>query len=113
MGVKCFLPDSGVEEFPALSTEQLEQAAAELAAVDGLLLVHAEDPGVLAAAPEPAGRSYARFLASRPGAGRGHGDRRRRSAVARRTGVRLHVVHLSSADRAARARAPPGPTGCG
>ena len=66
MGVKCFLPDSGVEEFPALSTEQLEQAAAELAAVDGLLLVHAEDPGVLAAAPEPAGRSYARFLASRP-----------------------------------------------
>jgi allantoinase len=96
MGVKCFLPDSGVEEFPALSTEQLAQAAAELAVVDGLLLVHAEDPGVLAAAPEPAGRSYARFLASRPAQAEDTAIETA-LAVARRTGVRLHVVHLSSA----------------
>jgi allantoinase len=96
MGVKCFLPDSGVAEFPALSTEQLEQAAAELAAVDGLLLVHAEDPGVLAAAPEPQGRSYARFLASRPAQAEDTAIATA-LAVARRTGVRLHVVHLSSA----------------
>jgi allantoinase len=96
MGVKCFLPDSGVEEFPALSTEQLEQAAAEVAAADGLLLVHAEDPGVLAAAPEPEGRSYARFLASRPAQAEDAAIETA-LAVARRTGVRLHVVHLSSA----------------
>jgi allantoinase len=96
MGVKCFLPDSGVEEFPALSNEQLEQAATELAAVDGLLLVHAEDPGVLAAAPAPAGRSYARFLASRPAQAEDTAIETA-LAVARRTGVRLHVVHLSSA----------------
>ena len=96
MGVKCFLPDSGVEEFPALSTEQLERAAAELAAVDGLLLVHAEDPAVLAAAPEPTGRSYARFLASRPAQAEDTAIETA-LAVARRTGVRLHVVHLSSA----------------
>jgi len=96
MGVKCFLPDSGVEEFPALSTEQLEQAAAELATVDGLLLVHAEDPGVLATAPVPAGRSYARFLASRPAQAEDTAIETA-LATARRTGVRLHVVHLSSA----------------
>jgi allantoinase len=96
MGVKCFLPDSGVEEFPALSTGQLERAAAELAAVDGLLLVHAEDPGVLAAAPEPDGRSYARFLASRPAQAEDTAIETA-LAAARRTGVRLHVVHLSSA----------------
>jgi len=96
MGVKCFLPDSGVEEFPALSTEQLEQAAAELAAADGLLLVHAEDPAVLAAAPAPAGRSYARFLASRPAQAEDTAIETA-LAVARRTGVRLHLVHLSSA----------------
>ena len=68
MGVKCFLPDSGVEEFPALSPAQLVQAAGEVAAAGGLLLVHAEDPAALAAAPEPGGRSYQRFLASRPAA---------------------------------------------
>jgi allantoinase len=96
LGVKCFLPDSGVEEFPALSTVQLELAAAEVAAADGLLLVHAEDPGVLAAAPEPAGRSYARFLASRPAQAEDTAIATA-LAVARRTGVRLHVVHLSSA----------------
>jgi len=96
MGVKCFLPDSGVEEFPALSTAQLERAAAELAAVDGLLLVHAEDRGVLAAAPQPKGRSYARFLASRPAQAEDTAIETA-LAVARRTGVRLHVVHLSSA----------------
>jgi allantoinase len=95
--VKCFLPDSGVAEFPALGADGLLRACEELAAVDGLLLVHAEDPDVLAAAPAPGGRSYDRFLASRPAAAE-------RSAIAtvldaaRRTGARVHVVHLSSSD---------------
>jgi allantoinase len=94
-GVKCFLPDSGVEEFPALGTAGLLRACEELAELDGLLLVHAEDPAVLTTAPEPAGRSYARFVASRP-------HRAEDVAVAavldaaRRTGARVHVVHLSS-----------------
>src|SRR5678810_667819 len=62
----------------------------------GLLLVHAEDPGVLATAPAPAGRSYARFLASRPAQAEDTAIETA-LATARRTGVRLHVVHLSSA----------------
>ncbi len=96
MGVKCFLPDSGVEEFPALSPAQLVQAAGEVAAAGGLLLVHAEDPAVLAAAPEPGGRSYQRFLASRPAAAE---DQAVASVLeaSRQTGARVHVVHLSSA----------------
>ncbi len=95
-GVKCFLPDSGVPEFPALGAEGLVAACEELAAVDGVLLVHAEDPGVLAAAPEAGGRSYARFLESRPAAAE---DVAVASVLdaARRTGARVHVVHLSSA----------------
>jgi allantoinase len=96
MGVKCFLPDSGVPEFPALSVDGLLRAAEEVAAADGLLLVHAEDPEVLAAAPAPGGSDYGRFLASRPPAA----ENRAIDAVieaARRTGARMHVVHLSSA----------------
>ena len=95
-GVKCFLPDSGVAEFPALGPERLLDACAELAEHDGLLLVHAEDPGELAAAPAESGPSYARFLDSRPA-------RAEDVAVAavldaaRRTDARVHIVHLSSA----------------
>jgi allantoinase len=96
MGVKCFLPDSGVEEFPALSAEQLVSAAEEVAAADGLLLVHAEDPAVLAGAPAAGGPSYDRYLDSRPAAAE---DRAIATVLdaARRTGARVHVVHLSSA----------------
>jgi allantoinase len=96
MGVKCFLPDSGVEEFPALSTAGLLAAAEEVAAADGLLLVHAEDPRVLAGAPAAAGPAYRTFLASRPHSAE---DRAIDAVIdaARRTGARLHVVHLSSA----------------
>ncbi|MBB0247201.1 amidohydrolase family protein, partial [Streptomyces alkaliphilus] len=51
MGFKCFLSPSGVEEFPPLDAERLDTVMAALAAFDGLLLVHAEDPARLDAAP--------------------------------------------------------------
>jgi allantoinase len=95
-GVKCFLPDSGVGEFPAIGTAGLPAVCAELAGVDGLLLVHAEDPARLEAAPAPAGRTYDTFLRSRPPDAEDDAI----AAVidaASATGVRLHVVHLSSA----------------
>ncbi|HET6626673.1 MAG TPA: allantoinase AllB [Nocardioidaceae bacterium] len=93
-GFKCFLVDSGVEEFPALDERQLGEAMARVASFGGLLLVHAEDPD--AVTPAPAGTSYQGFLDSRP-------DAAEVSAIetvvdcARRTGCRVHVVHLSSA----------------
>jgi allantoinase len=95
-GFKCFLVDSGVPEFPPLSTAQLDEVMALLAGpqVDALLVVHAEDPSGVR--PAPASREYADFLASRPPAA----ETRAIDAViaaARRSGGRAHILHLSSA----------------
>ncbi|MFB9376840.1 allantoinase AllB [Kineococcus gynurae] len=95
-GVKCFLLDSGIEEFPPLDVEGLRAACREQAAVDGLLLAHAEDPAEIAAAAHPGGPSYADFEASRPPSAEATAIRTLVS-VARETGARVHVVHLSSA----------------
>jgi allantoinase len=96
-GFKCFLVDSGVEEFPPLDREGLEIAIAELAALDALLIVHAEDAAVIQAAPDCEGTSYAAFLRSRPPAAEQEAIRAI-VELARTHGARAHVVHLSSAD---------------
>ncbi|NYJ05637.1 allantoinase AllB [Petropleomorpha daqingensis] len=107
VGVKCFLLDSGVPEFPPLDDDGLRAALTALADVDGLLIAHCEDDDVIAHAPPPAGASYARFLGSRPGTAEETAIGRL-IAAARDTGARVHVVHLADADslpmlRAARA----------
>jgi allantoinase len=107
VGFKCFLLDSGVPEFPPLDDGGLRAALAELASFDGLLIAHAEDEAVIDAAPEPAGASYAAFLASRPPAAEETAIGRLVTAT-RDTGARSHVVHLADGDalpllRAARA----------
>ncbi|NJP50162.1 allantoinase AllB [Streptomyces sp. SBST2-5] len=96
-GFKAFLSPSGVEEFPHLDQEQLARSLAEIAAFDGLLIVHAEDPHHLAAAPQQGGPRYADFLASRP---RDAEDTAIAHLVAqaKRFGARVHILHLSSAD---------------
>jgi allantoinase len=96
-GFKAFLSPSGVEEFPELDQEQLARSLAEIAAFDGLLIVHAEDPHHLAAAPQKGGRKYADFLASRP---RDAEDTAIGNLIAQaeRLHARVHVLHLSSSD---------------
>ncbi|GAA3179048.1 MULTISPECIES: allantoinase AllB [Streptomyces] len=96
-GFKCFLSPSGVDEFPELDQEQLALALEEIAGFGGLLIVHAEDPHHLDAAPVPSGPKYADFLASRP---RVCEDDAIAAliALARRLDARVHVLHLSSAD---------------
>ncbi|MFC9650492.1 MULTISPECIES: allantoinase AllB [unclassified Streptomyces] len=96
-GFKSFLSPSGVDEFPALDQEQLGRSLAEIAGFGGLLIVHAEDPRELAAAPPPSGPAYAGFLASRP---RGAENAAITSLIAqaRRLDARVHVLHLSSSD---------------
>lgn len=111
-GFKAFLSPSGVPEFGHLSPAELKQTAAEIAQFGGLLIVHAEDPELLAdgdpdeEAGDPADHAdhadhdhpvgYGEFLASRP-------DSAEISAIAqvieavRTTGVRAHILHLSSA----------------
>ena len=65
-GFKCFLLHSGVDEFPALAPAEVEAAMREIAAFDGLMIVHAEDPDEIDHAANAGGRAYADFLASRP-----------------------------------------------
>jgi allantoinase len=93
-GVKCFLLDSGVPEFPPLVGEELATALRAVAAYDGLLIAHAEDGELVAPA---AGRRYADFVASRPRAAEDSAITGL-LALARETGARVHVVHLSSSD---------------
>ncbi|HEU5455988.1 MAG TPA: allantoinase AllB, partial [Nocardioides sp.] len=107
-GFKCFLLDSGVPEFPGLDVTGLRLALAEVARLDALMIVHAEDERAIGAAPDATGRTYAGFLGSRPGKAEVVAVAHVIDA-ARRTGARAHVVHLSSADalpaiRAARAQ---------
>ena len=96
VGFKCFLLPSGVDEFAPLNAAQLGEAMTEIASFGGLLIAHAEDPGVIAAAPAARGRRYADFLASRPP----EAEQRAITALlaqTRRTGCRTHIVHLASA----------------
>ena len=95
-GFKCFLLDSGVEEFGHLEPEEFALAMKETARIGALMIVHAEDGHLL---DESAldGAHYAGFLASRPRAAE-------EAAIdlviaqAGQTGGRAHVVHLSDAD---------------
>src|SRR4051794_17521028 len=96
-GFQCFLLDSRVPQFPPLDDAGLRAALAELATFDGLLVAHAEDADVIAAAPEPSGRSYPDFLASRPAAAE-ESAISRLVAATQDTGARSHVVHLADAD---------------
>lgn len=96
-GFKCFLLPSGVEEFPQLGGEELTEALTEISRFDGLLIVHAEDPGLIDGAPQRGGPRYADFLSSRPRAAEDTAVERL-IALARRLNARVHVLHLSSAD---------------
>ncbi len=96
VGVKCFLLPSGVDEFPPLDLTGLRAAMSAVAAVGGLLIAHAEDPEVIAAAP-PSDRTYASFLRSRP-PGAETRALQRLVDTARETGCRVHVVHVSAAE---------------
>lgn len=105
VGFKCFLIDSGVQEFPNVSEGELLPALYEIARLGAPLIVHAEMPGPVErahasccegdAAGDP--RKYETFLRSRP---REAED----EAVAlmlrlcRETGARVHIVHHSSSD---------------
>jgi allantoinase len=92
-GFKCFLAPSGVDEFGPLDAAGLDRALR--AVPEALFIVHAEDPAELVETP-PSGR-YADFVASRPPAAE---DRAVSTVVdaARRTGARVHILHLSAAD---------------
>ncbi len=100
-GVKAFLADSGVPEFPYLDEISFARTMGECARLRLPLLVHAELPQAMPADVE-VDRTYASWLASRPTRSEVEAvalviRQQRRTAA---TGVmpRVHIVHLSSAD---------------
>src|SRR5438445_12978426 len=101
LGCKCFLVDSGVEEFGCVGEPELRPAMHELRRLGVPLLAHAE----LATPIERAGPTlegldperYATYLASRPRAAEDEAIALLVS-LCNEPGRRTHVVHHSSAD---------------
>lgn len=138
LGFKCFLVDSGIEEFPPVEEPSLRAAMPILARLGAPLLAHAELSGPIERAcseltaralatreaagfdhradhgPGTAGRSYARYLASRPPAAEVEAVELL-VRLSEETGCRIHIVHLSAAEALepiARARAAGAPVTC-
>ncbi len=94
LGIKAFLCDSGLDEFPAATERELRLAMPLLAERNVPLLVHAELARPMAAMPNP--RCYADYLATRP-------PEFERDAtlmmidLCRATGCPTHIVHLADA----------------
>ncbi|GHF63060.1 allantoinase [Amycolatopsis bartoniae] len=96
-GFKCFLLHSGVDEFPPLSDDELEADLGLLRDLGALMIVHAEDAETIEQAPQPHGPGYGGFLGSRPREAENVAISRV-IELARRTGARVHILHLSSSD---------------
>lgn len=96
-GFKCFLLHSGVDEFPPLDPDQLEEDLTELAGFDARMIVHAEDSRTIDRATQPEGDQYEKFLASRPRSAENLAIAEV-IARARWTGAKVHILHLSSSD---------------
>lgn len=99
-GLKAFMVDSGVIEFPALLDDDgLRMAMAATANAGVPLLVHAEDAEEAAAAPQAiATNSYAKLLASRPVACEVKAIERLARLMDGIPGAHVHVVHVTSAE---------------
>jgi allantoinase len=107
LAFKCFLVPSGVPEFAHVTEPDLREAVPILAELGMPLMVHAELPEVVEAATLEATAgdptSYATYLASRPAAAE-HEAVALMIEIAEVTGVRAHIVHVSSAQTAAMVR---------
>jgi allantoinase len=97
LGFKCFLADSGSEDFPPLNARQVRDALAILRDLGSVLLVHAESGEAMDAIGAARGRSYAGYLATRP---RGLENLAVAEVIeaARASRGHAHIVHLSSSD---------------
>lgn len=97
LGVKAFLIDSGIDEFPPTSEENLRTAMSAIAEAGLPLLVHAELQTLPFQAVPQYARSYAAYLNSRP-------RQWENNAIAmlirlsEEFGCRVHIVHLSSSE---------------
>jgi allantoinase len=97
LGFKCFLADSGLDDFLPVSIADMKAALTILRDLKTPLLVHAESAQAAAEIPVAHGRNYAAYLASRP---RGIENLAIAQVIeaARTSGGHAHVLHLSSSD---------------
>ena len=99
VGVKAFLCDSGVPEFPALRDEVLVPALRAAAGAGLLVALHCEDEDLVREATarvrDSRRREAAAWAASRPPLVEVRAVARA-CAAAREAGARIHVVHLSA-----------------
>jgi allantoinase len=97
MGFKAFMCPSGIDEFPASDERTLRDGMKRVAGLDSIMLVHAEDPAVLDMHSRIFTRSTWRdFVRSRPPEAELQAIFLA-NGIARETGCRLHVVHISTA----------------
>jgi allantoinase len=95
LGFKCFLADSGAEDFPPVSAAEMQQALVTLRPFGLPLLVHAESDD--AAGEIQATTVYADYLAARPRSIENIAIGQVIDAV-QSSGGQAHIVHLSSSD---------------
>jgi allantoinase len=97
VGFKCFLADSGLDDFPPVATADMKAALGILRSLGTPLLVHAESAQAAADIPVAHTRNYLEYLASRP---RGIENLAIAEVIeaARTSGGHAHILHLSSSD---------------
>ncbi|MGH3650003.1 MAG: allantoinase AllB [Acidimicrobiia bacterium] len=95
-GLKSFLVDSGVPEFPPMSVDGLASALPILERLGIPSLVHAEDPAQIHTF-EGDPSHYGSYLATRPAEGEAAAVQVL-AGLARDSGARIHVLHVSSAE---------------
>ncbi|MFJ8228480.1 allantoinase AllB [Streptomyces sp. NPDC094448] len=100
LGFKCFLTDTGMEEFPPLNSTETANVIAELGLIGATLLVHAEDPYTFHPTPSSA-TDYHAYLTGCPPETETKAVERVIDIASRTEHARLHIVHVSSADSAA------------
>ncbi|KAG8904499.1 hypothetical protein FRB99_001632 [Tulasnella sp. 403] len=103
-GFKCFLIDSGVEEFPCVAEDDLKLAMGSLSSAPSTILYHAEldilQPSKAVTSSAPADQSdpanYQTFLSSRPPTLETSAISLVISLHRTRPSLRGHIVHLST-----------------
>jgi allantoinase len=103
LGFKCFLCPSGVDEFACVTQDDLREALSILSRLKLPLLVHAELPDALRDPDRSNPRAYRTWLDSRPPEAEVRAIERL-IALAEEFRVRVHIVHLASADAIPRLR---------
>lgn len=114
-GFKCFLIESGVDEFPCVDEKQVLTAMAKLDEAKSLFLFHAElesSPTNASTASESAPDEYSTFLDSRPESLEIDAISLIERCARQYPSLRTHIVHLSASSalpilRSARAKGLP------